>query len=165
MLLAEPSPAESEPVASEPPKPVVEPRAIRTEVVPPLREPSKTVVAPIAAGPPSSEPPKARMLLAEPSPAESEAVASEPSKPVVDPRAIRTEAVPPLREPSKTIVAPIAVGPPSSEPPKAPTLLAQPNPADNERVAADQSEPASRPMKLRIEHVSAKFLPRWRIRH
>jgi len=91
--------------------------------------------------------------------------ASEPPKPEAEPRPIRTEAAPPLREPPKAVIAPIEAGPPSSEPPKAPILLAEPSPAESERVAADQPPPASRPLELRIEHVSAKFLPRWRIRH
>jgi len=90
-------------------------------------------------------------------------VASEPPKAEVKPRVVRTEAGPPLREPPKAVIASIEAGVPSSEPPKAPIVLAEPSQAEKEPVAIDPPAP-SRPLELRIDHVSAKFLPRWRIR-
>jgi hypothetical protein len=91
-------------------------------------------------------------------------VASEPPKAEVKPHVVRTETGPPLREPPKAVIASIEAGMSSSEPPKAPIVLAEPSQAEREPVAIDPPAP-SRPLELRIEHVSAKFLPRWRIRH
>jgi hypothetical protein len=92
-------------------------------------------------------------------------VASEPLKPKVEPRPDGLVADPPLREPAKAVIAPIEARPPSSEPPKAPISLVEKGRAEKEPVAIDRPQAQSRPLELRIEHVSAKFLPRWRIRH
>jgi len=91
--------------------------------------------------------------------------ASEPPKPEAEPRAVRIEADPPLRGPPKAAIAPIVAGLPSSEPAKAPMSRVDPIPAEREPVATDRPQAPSHPLVLRIEHVSARFLPRWRIRH
>src|SRR5689334_6378968 len=78
-------------------------------------------------------------------------VAGEPTKPAVEPRAIRTETAPPLREPSKTVIAPIAARPPSSDPPKAPVLLAEPNAAERKPAAREQPGRAGAARAIRTQ--------------
>jgi hypothetical protein len=91
--------------------------------------------------------------------------ASQPPKPEAEPRAVRIEADPPLHEPPKAVIAPIEAGLSSNEPAKAPMSRVDPIPAEIKPVAIEPPRAQSHPLQLRIEKVSAKFLPRWRIRH
>jgi hypothetical protein len=146
------------PVTGEPVKPDAEPPAIRIEADPPLREPVKAVARPIAAGLSSLEAPQARVSRVDTSRAMTEPVA-------INPRFAEIKADQPLREPARPLIAPIETNLPSGEPPKTPILPAEASRPETEPVAIDRPQAPSRPLALRIEHVSAKFLPRWRIRH
>ena len=94
-------------------------------------------------------------------------VASDPPKPDVEPRAAKVHADPPAHELPKAVVAPIEAASPLSKPPAAPISRAETGRADQKPAEVDLPLPPAqfRPLELRIEHVSAKFLPRWRIRH
>ena len=143
------------PVTGEPVKPDAEPPAIRIEADPPLREPVKAVARPIAAGLSSLEAPQAPVSRVDTSRAKTEPVA----------RFAEIKADQPLRESARPLIAPIETNLPSGEPPKTPILPAEASRPETEPVAIDRPQAPSRPLALRIEHVSAKFLPRWRIRH
>jgi len=184
--------APAEPVLpSEPPKPEAKPRLAEIEAEPPLRGPPKAMIAPvepvlsseplkpeakpraaeIEAAPPLRGPPKAMIAPAEP------VLPSEPPKPEARPRLAETEVAPPLRRLVEAATAPTETPPPLKEPPKAPitgstaapiappVMLEETKPAEIEPLGIDRLQVQPRPMELRIEHVSAKFLPRWRIRH
>ena len=180
------------PTPSEPPKPKVDPRPAEIKATPPLRVPSKAAIAPTEVPPPLIEPPKPE---AKPRAAEIEAapplrgppkamiapaepvLPSEPPKPEARPRLAETEVAPPLRRLVEAATAPTETPPPLKEPPKAPitgstaapiappVMLEETKPAEIEPLGIDRLQVQPRPMELRIEHVSAKFLPRWRIRH
>jgi hypothetical protein len=186
------APTEVPPPLIEPPKPEAKPRAAEIEAAPPLRGPPKAMIAPvepvlpseppkpeakprlaeIEAEPPLRGPPKAMIAPAEP------VLPSEPPKPEAEPRLAEIEAAPPpLRRLLEAATAPIETPPPLKEPPKAPitgstaapiappVMLEEAKPAEIEPLGIDRLQVQPRPMELRIEHVSAKFLPRWRIRH
>jgi len=185
------APTEVPPPLIEPPKPEAKPRAAEIEAAPPLRGPPKAMIAPvepvlsseplkpeakpraaeIEAAPPLRGPPKAMIAPAEP------VLPSEPPKPEARPRLAETEVAPPLRRLVEAATAPTETPPPLKEPPKAPitgstaapiappVMLEETKPAEIEPLGIDRLQVQPRPMELRIEHVSAKFLPRWRIRH
>ena len=76
-----------------------------------------------------------------------------------------TKSGPMQARPPETILpkpSPKESSPPPAEPPAIETPAIQP-PAM--QMPIDLPQPKSRPLAMRIEHVSAKFLPRWRVRH
>jgi hypothetical protein len=85
-------------------------------------------------------------------------------KPASKPHVAQSELRSPAREPLKPAVVPIDIGPSSGEPPKPVASLVQASQPANEPAAINLSPPRPQPLALRIERVSAKFLPRWRVR-
>ena len=86
-------------------------------------------------------------------------------KPAIKPHVAQSEASSPAREPPKPAVAPIDTGPPSGGPPKPAVSLVEASEPAREEAAIDLPPPRPQPLVLRIERASAKFLPRWRVRH
>ncbi len=90
-------------------------------------------------------------------------VASEPIK-EAKPRVAEIEPRSPVRELPKAMVAPIEAGPSTGEPQKPPVSL-EVSEAAPEPATIDPPPPQPHALAFQIERASAKFLPRWRIRH
>jgi hypothetical protein len=114
------------------------------------------------------EPPRKNLPLVESVLELISPVADEPprqeAKQEVKPHVARSEARSPAREPLKPAAVPIDIGPPSIEPPKPVVSLGEASLPANAPVQIDLTPPWPQPLALRIERVSAKFLPRWRVR-
>jgi hypothetical protein len=97
---------------------------------------------------------------------EAGAPASDAPKPSVAPI---TAGAPASRPSTRTVMGSKPAPPPATPPPSKPKpLVAAPIEASvrASKPAAIEPPPAKfQPLALRIEHASAKFLPRWRVRH
>jgi hypothetical protein len=162
------APIEASPPASKPPS---RPLA-RNEAGAPASDALKSPVAPITAITPASRPPIRTAMGSKPAPP-----AAAPPKP---PAAPVDKSVPPGKpkplvaapieasvqasKPSKPLVAMIEPATPPAVPPKQAALPVETK-APAKLDAIEQSPAKLQPLALRIEHASAKFLARWRVRH
>jgi hypothetical protein len=159
------SPIEAGPPTVNPPKIAATP----IEARPPPAEPA---VAPLAPNVPASKPPPRMVIGSKPVPppappsqapaASADSVsASKPASPVARP----AEAGVNVSRPAKRLVAAIEPAPVPATPPKPAAAPAETKVTASKPAAIEPPPVKFQPLALRIEHASAKFLPRWRVRH
>jgi len=177
------SPIEASPPAVDPPKvaaasiktsaPPAAPAspASPTKAAPLPAAPAKPAVAPMAPNVPASKPLPRMVMGSKPAPppvppsqppaAPADSVsASKPASPVARP----VEAGENVSKSLKRLVAVIEPALAPAAPPK-PAAAPVETAASVSKPVIEQSPAKFQPLALKIEHASAKFLPRWRVRH
>jgi hypothetical protein len=162
------SPIEASPPAVDPPKvaaasiktsaPPAAPAspASPTKAAPLPAAPAKPAVAPMAPNVPASKPLPRMVMGSKPAP--------PPAPPSQPPVARPVEAGENVSKSLKRLVGVIEPALAPATPPK-PAAAPVETAASVSKPVIEQSPAKFQPLALKIEHASAKFLPRWRVRH
>jgi hypothetical protein len=134
---------------AEPPKPQVPPAK--------TSQPPKPLTSSTEARQASSVPTKSPVSPTEPAAPPPAAAPKPPVAPV--------EASVPESKPSKRPVTVIGPAPPPAAPPKPAAAPVETEAPASKPVVIEQPPAKFQPLALKIERASAKFLPRWRVRH